>query len=220
MEVVVGIAYFLVILIVSIMLHEMAHGIAALKFGDTTAKDAGRITLNPIPHIDPIGSILVPGVLIAMAMIFRAPMFIIGWAKPVPVDPSRYSNFRVGTFWVSIAGVLTNFLIAGAAGLIIRLYVQDTDTLLFALLAPIVLLNVAIGFFNLIPMPPLDGSGMLSAVLGFSRETQAKINMFFFRYRFMIFMGIFMLMSFGAFKIFFQGVLFVFSFITGVSVFS
>ena len=152
------------------MLNEIAHGVAALKFGDTTAKDAGRLTLNPIPHIDPIGSIILP-----LASIFLGG-FIIGWAKPVPYNPLRLRNVRLGTFCVAIAGVATNLLLAVLAALCARLLFGFGYANLVPFLLPVVLLNIILAIFNLIPIPPLDGSKVAYAILNLSFATQQKIE--------------------------------------------
>lgn len=137
------------IFIFSIVLHEVAHGLMALKFGDDTAQRAGRLTLNPIPHIDLIGSILIP----VMGMLLGG--MIIGWAKPVPVDFDRLNEKE--TIYVSLAGVAVNFLIAAAAGLMLRLLPLGGGNLAAALLSYIVFVNLMLGVFNLLPVPPLDG---------------------------------------------------------------
>ena len=103
----------IVILLFSVIVHEVMHGLVALKFGDRTAQNAGRLTLNPLPHIDPIGTILVPTILILSGLLLPGGnSFIIGWAKPVPVNPLNFSNFRTGELFVSLAGVGSNFALA------------------------------------------------------------------------------------------------------------
>src|SRR3990167_9994626 len=106
-------ALSIVILLFSVILHEVMHGWVALKFGDRTAEQAGRLTLNPIPHIDPIGTILLPGLL----LLTGSPI-LFGWAKPVPVNPLNFSSLRKGELFVSAAGILANFSIAVAAAII------------------------------------------------------------------------------------------------------
>jgi len=158
------IAIFLVI-----VLHEVAHGYVAFRLGDRTAKQQGRLTLNPLAHVDPIGTVLVPVALI----IFGLPAF--GWAKPVPVNPRHFRNPLRGMMIVALAGPVTNFLLAGLGIGIVRLLVNAvplrllTDSAAGALVIQSVVLfmvmfavyNVVIGIYNLIPVPPLDGSRVL-----------------------------------------------------------
>jgi Zn-dependent protease len=156
------------VMLFSIIAHEYAHGYAALKQGDTTALSLGRLTWNPLKHIDPLLTIVLPLVL-AFA---HAP--IIGGAKPVPVDPRNYRHHRRGDIIVSLAGVATNILIAiccvillALAGLLAR-SVPSTETpisILQAMLLYGVLLNLSLALFNLLPIPPLDGSHVLKWVL-------------------------------------------------------
>lgn len=162
----------LAILIFSAILHEIAHGWMALKFGDPTAKLAGRLTLNPIPHLDPLMSLLLPAALLLMGS-----PFILGGAKPVPIDPSRFSSYRKGMFWVSFAGAATNFLLAIVFGLILRLLLLlSVSGLATSLLALVVFINLILGLFNLIPIPPLDGSKLLGAILNFSPYQQRNFD--------------------------------------------
>lgn len=158
--------YFLV-LIPTIILHEVAHGLVAHWCGDDTAKRAGRLTLNPLRHIDPLGSIVVPILLLA----WGAPAF--GWAKPVPVNVSNLRRPRNQSILVSLAGPFTNVIIAVGAGFAFRFAVQGiklapnpsswpvVDVILFVLGE----VNVIIAVFNLIPIPPLDGSVILERFL-------------------------------------------------------
>ncbi len=160
----IDIIFFIAVLIMSVVIHEVAHGYAADMLGDPTARFAGRLTLNPLRHIDPVGSILVPLLLI----ISRAPI-LFGWAKPVPYNQYNLRNQRTGTLVVGIAGVLANFAIALIFGLLIRFSGYSTTELLtlpfFRLSVVIVGLNLLLGIFNLIPIPPLDGSKVLFSLL-------------------------------------------------------
>ncbi len=152
----------IVILLFSIILHEVMHGYAALRFGDHTAQDLGRLTLNPIPHIDPIGSIALP----ALMMYIGGP--IIGWAKPVPVNPLRFSNIKQGELVVALAGVVSNFALALIAVLLYHLTSNmDLPTSLINLFRFAFTVNLILAIFNLLPIPPLDGSKVLMSFLPF-----------------------------------------------------
>ena len=143
-----------VIILFSLILHEVAHAVMALRFGDDTAKQYGRITLNPLVHIDPFGTILLPFI----SFLFAGVIF--GWAKPVPINIAYLRPRKLGIFCVSMAGVAVNFLIALTCGLILRF--SDLFDLPFVLLdqvlALILVVNLILAIFNLIPIPPLDGS--------------------------------------------------------------
>ncbi len=153
--------FVVIILIMSVVIHEVSHGYAALALGDPTAKYQGRLTLNPISHLDPIGSFLVP--LIG----YFAGGFIIGWAKPVPFNPYNLRNQRWGEAIVAIAGPLSNISLAVIFGVIIRFasgYGISNQSFL-SLAGYVVLINITLAIFNLIPIPPLDGSKILFAFL-------------------------------------------------------
>jgi Zn-dependent protease len=142
----------------SVVIHEVSHGFAAELQGDPTARYEGRLTLNPLKHLDPIGSVLVP-IVTSMAG------FPFGWAKPVPYNPYNLRNQRWGELWVAIAGPLSNIFIALVFVTLIRLGIGN---LIFTKLAlQIVLVNLALALFNMIPIPPLDGSKVLFAFLPF-----------------------------------------------------
>ncbi len=151
----------LVVLILSIIVHEVAHGYAANSLGDPTARLAGRLTLNPLPHIDLMGSIIIPALLV-----FTQSPIMFGWAKPVPYNPYNLKNQRFGETLVAIAGPATNILLALIFGLIVRIGPTiglDTATLYLA--TTIAFINLFLGLFNLIPFPPLDGFTVLRTLL-------------------------------------------------------
>lgn len=162
----ISIIIFIFILLFSVIFHEVAHGIMAEKLGDPTAREAGRLTLNPIPHIDLYGSILLP----AMLWIATAGSFVIGAAKPVPVDYRYFKNLRRDMFLVSIAGVATNLLLAVIATLVLR-FVPGISLVAQQLLLQTIILNIGLAVFNTLPIPPLDGSKMLAAIFGFFNES-------------------------------------------------
>jgi Zn-dependent protease len=160
------------------MLHEIAHGSMALHLGDPTAKHAGRLTLNPLKHIDPFGTVILP-LLLLFFTAGQGP--IIGWAKPVPINPFNLKDQKWGTLKVSLAGPAVNFLVAIIFGLAIR-FIPLPEPALF-LFGIIVLYNFAWGLFNLVPIPPLDGSHILFSLLS-SKFDNLKI--FLQRYSFYI----------------------------------
>jgi len=157
--------FIIALLVESIVLHEIAHGYVALLFGDRTAQRQGRITLNPIAHIDPLWTIAIP----IIAYFLSNGTFIIGGAKPVPVDPRNYRRPVLGDICVSAAGVAVNFLIAVIMILLLN-FVHFfsgnlTDSLAVYVLLHAALLNIVLAMFNLIPIPPLDGSHLFKYLL-------------------------------------------------------
>ncbi len=156
--------FYIAILVMSIVIHEVAHGFMAERFGDKTARYAGRLTLNPIKHLDLFGSILLPAILV----LTHSP-FLFGWAKPVPYNPDNLSNKKWGTIAVASAGVLANFAIAIVFGLIIRNGAElNLPVNFYVVTSIIVLVNLALGVFNLVPVPPLDGSKILFSFFPYS----------------------------------------------------
>ncbi|MHB8263705.1 MAG: site-2 protease family protein [Acidimicrobiales bacterium] len=163
---------FFIVLIPSIIIHEVTHGAVALGFGDDTAKRAGRLTLNPIPHIDIVGTVIVPAVLIMTAGV------AFGWAKPVPVSVDKLRNPRNHAVIVSVAGPLVNVILAVACGLLFSLLTPHLDKLYFLDTGRLSVLpvgyqllflagfaNVLLAVFNILPIPPLDGSAILERFL-------------------------------------------------------
>jgi len=152
-----------VVLIFSIVIHEFSHGWMADQLGDPTARFMGRLTLNPIPHIDPMGSVILP-----LFLLLSGSSFIIGWAKPVPYNPYNLKDQKKGPALVALAGPLSNLTIAVIFGVLSRILVAQggvayaNEILFFNL---IILYNVLLAVFNLVPLPPLDGSKILSAIL-------------------------------------------------------
>lgn len=161
-------AISIILLLFSVIVHEVMHGLVARRFGDHTAEHAGRLTLNPIPHIDPIGSILLPVILIGLPLITGSgPSFFIAWAKPVPVNPLNFSNIRAGELWVSAAGILSNFSLAIIGTILFHLLSPTLGfpNIIIQLLSFTVTINLILGIFNLFPIPPLDGSKILLSQL-------------------------------------------------------
>ena len=148
-------------LVMSVVIPEVSHGYAALSGGDQTAKLAGRLTLNPLKHLDPIGSFLVP-------LLTSLAGFTFGWAKPVPYNPYNLRNKRFGEALVATAGPLSNILIAIIFGIIVRvsaLYELPVSVAFLKIVGIIVLINIVLAIFNLVPIPPLDGSKILLSIL-------------------------------------------------------
>lgn len=166
--------YILPVLFLSVVVHENAHGLVALWRGDPTAKEMGRLTLNPIPHIDPVGTILVP-----IFSLLAAGQVFIAWAKPVPVNQLNFRNFRRDDILVSVAGPLSNLLMAGLCTMIVVATIKLEAVLgenlsngggeflqfLISTFYVGIYLNVVLAVFNMIPVPPLDGSHIVASML-------------------------------------------------------
>lgn len=168
--------FTIIILIFSVILHEVSHGYAAELLGDPTARLAGRLTLNPFPHIDTFGSVLLPALLV-----FTHSPILFGYAKPVPYNPYNLSNQRWGEAIVAAAGPLTNLLLALIFGLLIRfsglLGLPDS---FISLAATVTYINILLALFNLVPIPPLDGSKVLGALLPYRLQYPYKQIEYFF----------------------------------------
>lgn len=159
-------------LIVAIVIHEIAHGYVAYKLGDDTAKRQGRLTLNPISHIDPIGTIVVP-----LLLLFSGSGFLIGWAKPVPVNAAAFRQPLKDMMWVALAGPVSNLLLATGASILFKLcHGFGAITSIPALygvyfLESFVVINIVLAIFNMVPIPPLDGSKILLPFLPYKIQS-------------------------------------------------
>jgi Zn-dependent protease len=163
--------YILPVLLFSVIIHEVAHGWMALRLGDPTARDRGRLTLNPIPHIDPIGSVLIP----VMSLVATGHVFI-AWAKPVPVDRSHFANLRRDDILVSVVGPLSNLVLALSCTLAFILVSAlapnepagaswEVSRFLLKMFYGGISLNIILAVFNLLPIPPLDGSHIAASLM-------------------------------------------------------
>lgn len=183
--------FSLFVVLFSVIMHEIAHGSMALHLGDPTAKHAGRLTLNPLKHIDVFGTIILPALLI----LTKSP-FVFGWAKPVPINPYNFRDQKWGSLKVALAGPAANLSLAAIFGLLIRFFsLPETTSILFSL---IVIYNLILALFNLIPIPPLDGSHILFSFLP-SRFDGVKL--FLVQYGLFIFLAFLFL---GGFSYIFQ----------------
>ncbi len=161
--------FFFIVIILSAIIHEYMHGWTAERLGDPTARLAGRLTLNPIVHIDPVGTIFLPLILVLMNT-----GLLFGWAKPVPYNPFNLRNKRFGPALVAAAGPLSNLFIALVLGLFVRLAAESAFT---SFISIVVYINILLAIFNLVPLPPLDGSKIIFSVLPDNKFWwQFKIN--------------------------------------------
>jgi Zn-dependent protease len=161
----VNLLFLVPVLLVSMMFHELAHGYVAYRLGDPTAKNRGRLSLNPIRHLDPIGTAM-----FIITYLFSG--FVFGWAKPIPVSPYYFKNRQRGMAIVGAAGPITNFVLAIVFGLVLNWIQPEVGSRLFTVLFLLFQINVVLGLFNLIPVPPLDGSRVLGAFV--PREAYEK----------------------------------------------
>ena len=179
MEVTIGVIFKIAVVIFSAVIHEVAHGAIALRLGDATAKLAGRLTLNPLRHLDPFGSVILPGV---MALLGYPPF---GWARPVPYNPYNFKDARKGSLAVGLAGPLTNLSLAAVFAILIRVMVATGNAgygggAVVVLFFTIMLINLILGWFNLVPIPPLDGSKVLFYFFPRMEATMMRFGPFIF----------------------------------------
>jgi len=151
--------FSLAVLVMSVVVHEVSHGFTANILGDSTARRAGRLTLNPFKHLDLMGSFLVP------VLFYFSGGFVFGWAKPVPYNPYNLRDHKWGEAKVAAAGPLSNIVLAVVFGLVLRFFVFSLPSPATDILTLIVYVNIVLALFNLVPIPPLDGSRLLFSVL-------------------------------------------------------
>ena len=167
--------FIVVVLVFSVVLHEVSHGVMANYLGDPTAKNAGRLTLNPIPHLDILGSVILP-----LFLILSRVGIVFGWAKPVPINPYNFRDQKYGEAKVAIMGPLANLSLALVFGLALRFFPITVSNIgLASLFSYIVFINIILAVFNLVPIPPLDGSHVLFTFLP---RTMGNLKMFLYRY--------------------------------------
>ncbi len=170
----------MLVLVVSLTMHELAHAKAAELAGDDTARRAGRISINPLDHLDPMGTV--------MMVVSSLSGFGIGWAKPVPVNPNNYRNPRLGNLMVSLWGPLSNVLLAFVMAMVLRFAHGQLSKIDMHILALFVIINLSLALFNMIPLAPLDGSHILSSLLPI--EKARRYEMFMRQFGFAILMGL------------------------------
>lgn len=196
----------------SVVVHEFAHGYTAYRFGDDTARFAGRLTLNPLKHLDWFGSVILP-----LLLVLSHAGFVIGWAKPVPVNPNNLKKGRWPSILVSVSGILANLLLAIVFGLFIRIaphigfpvYDVLSPQPIYVISQTVVLLNIVLAIFNVIPIPPLDGSKILFELLPYKYK---KTEIFLEKWG-MLFLLIFI---FSVWKFLAPFIFFLFSVFTGI----
>ena len=175
--------FVVIILIFSVIIHEISHGAMANYLGDPTAKQAGRLTLNPLKHLDPVGSIIVPIFFVILSQATGSGI-VFGWAKPVPINPYNFRDKKYGSMKVALAGPGSNLLVALFFGLILRFYsgpiISSGIILMFSY---IVYINILLAIFNLMPIPPLDGSHILFSLLP---ESARNLKIFLYEFGYLI----------------------------------
>lgn len=202
--------FYIFVLLFSVVIHEVSHGYAAKAQGDDTAEVMGRLTLNPFVHLDIFGSVILPLVLVVISKLTGSSVFLFGWAKPVPYNPLKLKNYRWGSFLVAVAGPLSNIILAVIFGLLIRFGVAGINSNLGFLFSVIVLINLMLAIFNLIPIPPLDGSKVFA---GFFGERWTEVDRFLIENS-LVLLALFLFFGSG---IIFPIVLLLFRLITGMS---
>lgn len=197
-QIVQRIVIFMPAFLIALVVHEYAHAWMAYRFGDKTSEWQGRLTLNPVSHMDPFGTVLFPLLSIASG----ASIFF-GWAKPVPIDPRQFSHYRKGLFWVSFAGPLSNmitglftaFALVGFTAMVGKdfAFYNGVQQMLYALL----MLNFSLAIFNLLPIPPLDGSNIVLSFLSYNaaRRYMEFQQYSFFLLLFLMFSGVLRILS-------------------------
>ena len=188
MDQVTFLIFQLAVLIFSVMLHEISHGYVAEHLGDPTARLAGRLTLNPVKHLDFFGSFLLP----IMLFVASSGSFVFGWAKPVPYNPAYLKNPKTGAGKIAMAGPLSNLILAVVFGILLRLLSfagYSANSPIYMFFSFIVYINILLAIFNLVPLPPLDGSKVLFSILP-RNEMALQLEIFLERY------GLFILLFF------------------------
>ena len=209
--------FIIAILILSVVIHEVSHGYVAEMLGDPTARLAGRLTLNPLKHLDPMGSVIIPALLV-----LSNANFLIGWAKPVPYNPYNLRKGKWGEALVAGAGPMVNMALALIFGILIRIGgTYDLVSASFIELASVVVyINILLAFFNLIPIPPLDGSKILAVLLPLRFSNMySNFGNFMARYSFIATFGFIFIFIFFLWPYFFTIISFLFTLITGVPFF-
>ncbi len=197
----IGITLQIIVLIMSVVVHEVSHGYAAYWLGDPTAKYAGRLNFNPVNHLDLFGSFIVP-----VFLMFTGSPFLFGWAKPVPFNPYNLRSQKWGPALVGLAGPLSNLVMAIVAGMLIKalLIFGAVDGIVLQLLSITVFINVLLMVFNMFPIPPLDGSKLLFAIIPISEHTKMTLERYGFIFLLIflyLFQDIFNLIMFSTLKI-------------------